>query len=401
MPYTLAMAASSLPGRVRRSLFTAWTPQPDGPRWAPWAWTIALSSLVAVLLTAFVPRTGGFASSFVISQAIGLSTHALFAGLGRTLGIDMFELPVAMRTVYVVSVVLAGSWLGYTAAMWVMLGDWDRLLAHMTHASRFLLVIPVVWALITLALFAAVNRLRGQQLARERERGARVRAEREAIAARLQLLNAQIEPHFLYNTLANVSALVAADAAVAQRLLDALIRYLRASSANMSRPLVSLADEMCSVQGYLDVMQMRIGDRLRVRYEVPPEAMAVQLPPAALQTLVENAVKHGIEPSARGGEIVVSARRDASGWSVQVADSGAGLSQGGVSLARGGTGTGLANLAERMRLALGPGAGVALQAGGAGGSLACLRVPMAPDPVTAPAARPGVAHARGATAADN
>jgi len=362
---------------ARRSLLTAWKPDPDGPKWAPWIWTAALNTVVALALTLFVPKAGGLASNFLISQAIGLTIHALFAGLGRWLALDMFTLPPAMRTAYVVSVVLAGSWLGYAGAMGLMLGDWPRLLQHMTRASRFLLVIPLAWALVTMGLFAAINRLRGQQLARERERSARTLAEREAIAARLQLLNAQIEPHFLYNTLANLGASIPADAVVAQRLLDALIRYLRASSRNMARPLVALSEELETVRGYLDVMQLRLGGRLVVRYAVPSDAENLMLPPAALQTLVENAVKHGIEPQARGGEIVISATRGPRGWVLEVADSGAGLriegSRDDAAVAgpadRGG-GTGLANLAERLRLALGAHAQLALDAREGGGAVA-------------------------------
>ncbi|MBB5271837.1 histidine kinase [Quisquiliibacterium transsilvanicum] len=367
------MSAAGMLGGVGRSLLSAWTPRPDGPGWAPWAWTAAISTLVALALTQFVPRTGGFGANLLVSHSIGFTIHALFAGLGHGLRFDMFTLPGTLRAAYVVSVVLAGSWLGYAGATWMRLGDAGLVAAHLGRASGFLLAIPPVWALLTMLLFAGVNRLRGQQLARERERRERADAQRELIAARLQLLNAQIEPHFLYNTLAGVSALMQADPSGAQRLLDALVVYLRSSSRNMSASLVTLAQELESVRGYLGVMQLRLGARLSVRYAVPPQAERLQLPPASLLTLVENAIKHGIEPSRQGGSIEVRAVPAGAGWALEVEDDGQGLGVAGLAQATGGTG--LANLGERLRLALGEGAGVVLEAGPRGGAVARMRLP--------------------------
>ncbi len=359
---------------ARRSLLTAWTVRHEGPAWAPWAWTAAFNVLVAALLTVFVPATAGFGPNLLISQAIGLSIHGGFAGLSRWLKLDMFALPLPVRVAYVVSVVLAGSWLGYTAAMALMLRDADALMAHMTRASPFLLKIPTVWALVTTAMFAGIHRFRAQQMARERERSERIQAQREAAEARLALLNAQIEPHFLYNTLASVSALVEDDGRAARRLLDALVAYLRASARNMSRLLVPLCDELESVRGYLAVMQQRLGPRLQVAIDVPAEAASLLLPPASLQTLVENAIKHGIEPSVRGGEICVSATRREQGWCLAVADGGAGLRDVPATVG----GTGLANLSERLRLALGAQARVTLRQRDGGGVVAEILVPGAP-----------------------
>lgn len=360
-----------LPGLLR-SLLTAWKPQPDGPGWAPWAWTALLNTVVALALTLWVPASGGLAANLLASHAIGGCIHALFWSIGHGLHFDMFELPVAARVAYVVSVVLAGSWLGYGLASWWWLGDWNALVEHMTRASGLLTLMPVSWAIATIALFALVSRRRARQLEHERERSARVTAERAAVSARLQLLNAQIEPHFLYNTLASVAALIPAEAAGAHRLVDALTAYLRVSSRNLARPLVSLDEELDSVRGYLDVMRIRLGDRLRVRYEVPAGAGALRVPPAVLQTLAENAIKHGIEPSAAGGEIHVSARRISGGWLLELGDTGAGLSG---SLASAG-GAGLANIAERLRLALGPAAVLTLESGATGGAAARIFVPV-------------------------
>jgi signal transduction histidine kinase len=376
------VSAAGLLGGVGRSLLSAWTPRPEGPGWAPWAWTAAINTLVALALTLFVPRTGGLGANLLVSHSIGFTIHAFFAGLGHGLRFDMFTLPGRLRAAYVLSVVLAGSWIGYAGATWMRLGDAGLVAAHLGRASGFLLAIPSAWALLTMLLFAGVDRLRGQQLARERERRERADAQRELIAARLQLLSAQIEPHFLYNTLAGVSALMQTDPPGAQRLLEALVAYLRSSSRNMTSSLVTLAQELESVHGYLDVMQLRLGARLLVRYSVPPQAESLRMPPASLLTLVENAVKHGIEPSRKGGSIEVRALPVGAGWALEVEDDGqgpgvAGLAQasGGKGLAQASGGTGLANLGERLRLALGEGAGVVLEAGPRGGALARMSLP--------------------------
>lgn len=359
---------------IRNSLFTAWKPRPTGPAWAPWAWTVAINTLVALTLTLFLPVTGGFASNLLVSQSIGLTIHAMFTGLGRGLSLDMFALSLPARAGYMLCVVLAGSWVGYAGARWFQLGDFDALARHMSGASRFLLAIPAAWAVLTVVLFTAIDRVRARQLAFERARAAQASAEREAIAARLQLLNAQIEPHFLYNTLATLGALLPPDGAPASQLLDALVRYLRASSRNMSRPLVALDDELESVRGYLDVMALRMGPRLSVHYDVPHAAAAVMLPPAALQALVENAIRHGLEPSVAGGTILVAARRTAAGWAIAVEDSGAGPGAVPASGERS-AGTGLALLGERLRLSLGATAAVDLRARDGGGAVATLVLP--------------------------
>jgi len=354
---------------VLRSLVTAWQQPHDGPPWAPWAWTALLNLGIAIVLTltlsgrADEPRLNGFGANLLTSQAIGLSIHSLFHGSGRWLGLNLFALPGALRLGYVMAVVVAGTWIGFSASVLLLTGgDLARAAQVLGSARGNLVAIPLFWSLFSLALFAAIGRLQLRQLAAERTRGDVVRAEREAIAARLALLSAQIEPHFLYNTLAHVRALAGTDAAAAQRMLDALIAYLRDASRNMARTRVPLADELASVRAYLEVMQQRLGARLAVRWEVVEPAMAVPLPPAALLTLVENAIKHGIEPRVAGGMITVRAASEAGGWVIDVLDTGAGFATpaaGGAE--RRADGTGLSNLRERLRLSLGEGAAVILE----------------------------------------
>jgi signal transduction histidine kinase len=175
--------------------------------------------------------------------------------------------------------------------------------------------------------------------------------ERQALDARLSLLQAQIEPHFLFNTLANVQALVESGSPRAAPVLRSLIAYLRAAMPKLHGDTATLGNEEALVRAYLELMLMRMPDRLRFELQVDPALRGLRFPPMALLTLVENAVRHGIDPSEQGGVIEAGAVREADGTvRVWVSDSGVGMSESAQ------PGTGLTNLRERLRAFFGPGA---------------------------------------------
>jgi len=186
---------------------------------------------------------------------------------------------------------------------------------------------------------------REQALAFELERS---QLERNALDARLRLLQAQVEPHFLFNTLANVQALVDAGSPQASKVLASLIAYLRAAVPRMHELATTLGQELELVRAYLELMQMRMPDRLQFVLHIDPAAEGLQCPPMTLLTLVENAVRHGIDPSEEGGRIDVDVWLRDGRCLVRVADTGAGLKVTG-----GGLGTGLSTLRERLQLAFG------------------------------------------------
>jgi sensor histidine kinase YesM len=140
---------------------------------------------------------------------------------------------------------------------------------------------------------------------------ARLEAEKQSLAAQLRLLQAQIEPHFLFNSLANVAALIEADPTLAGRLLDALIRYLRASLQRTRAERGSLGDEVALLTAYLDVLKIRMGERLSMP-SIFRRSFWREFPPMLLQPLVENAIRHGLEPKLGGGRCV-SWRRSRTG----------------------------------------------------------------------------------------
>jgi hypothetical protein len=175
--------------------------------------------------------------------------------------------------------------------------------------------------------------------------------ERQLVQARLQVLQAQVEPHFLFNTLAAVDYLIETDPPRATQMQKALITYLRGALPQMRQRTSTLGREMRLVKSYLDLIKMRIEDRLEVALEVPESLESAEFPPMMLQTLVENAIKHGIEPKPEGGKVSVSARVQQGQLWVEVKDTGVGLPPG--DLLEGptsGTGIGLRNIRERLAM---------------------------------------------------
>jgi LytS/YehU family sensor histidine kinase len=172
---------------------------------------------------------------------------------------------------------------------------------------------------------------------------------RQALDAHMRLLTAQAQPHFLFNTLANVQALVEAGSPRAQQLLQSLTNYLRAAVPRLDGSANTLSQELELVRAYLELMQMRMPDRLAFDLQIGAGVHLLRCPPMTLLTLVENAVQHGIDPSEEGGRIVVRAELMGEGrCRLCVTDTGVGLQATGSGL-----GTGLAALRERLHWAYG------------------------------------------------
>jgi hypothetical protein len=175
--------------------------------------------------------------------------------------------------------------------------------------------------------------------------------ERQLVQARLQVLQAQVEPHFLFNTLAAVDYLIETDPARASQMQKALITYLRGALPQMRQESSTLGREMRLVRSYLELIKMRIEERLDLQYEIPAELEAAEFPPMMLQSLVENAIKHGIEPKPEGGRVTVMARAQKGQLVVEVRDTGVGIVDlDKLEAPTSGTGIGLQNIRERLAM---------------------------------------------------
>lgn len=221
----------------------------------------------------------------------------------------------------------------------------------------------------------AIEHREGLQRARLAHHAAQLRAEtieRQALQAQLRLLQAQIEPHMLFNTLANLQGLIALDPERANTMLDQLIQYLRATLGASRAESTTLGEEFAAMEAYLGLMGVRMGERLRYRLALPPELRKVRLPPMLLQPLVENAIVHGLEPKIEGGEVVLSAQARDGLLEIGVIDTGLGLGQSG---AKGG-GVGVATTRERLRVLYGERASILLAPAQPQGTLVRLTLPM-------------------------
>ena len=215
----------------------------------------------------------------------------------------------------------------------------DGVRAGSFGALTFLGMMVSSWVAMT-----ALMRERDESMKRaERERG---ELERQALDSRLRLLQAQVEPHFLFNTLANVQALVDIGSERASPVLASLVSYLRAAVPRLSEPVNRLEQELEMARAYLALMQMRLPDRLAFSVRADAGVERLRCPPTTLLTLVENAVRHGIDPSLEGGRIDVSVHLRGARCVAEVRDTGVGITPGS-----GGLGTGLSTLRERLALA--------------------------------------------------
>ncbi|HEU5296178.1 MAG TPA: histidine kinase [Burkholderiaceae bacterium] len=308
---------------------------------------LALNPIFVVPLPVLLGRTLFVALMLVlVFHGVGLLRQTLLPRwLAQTVAVALTA-PVATAIVYLVATS----------------GDVQSFIGNPYRVSGFLWIAGCALGVGLLVALGALVRerdalARSQALQFEIERG---RLERQALDARLAVLTAQIEPHFLFNTLANVQALVDSGSPRAAPVLKSLIAYLRAAMPRLQEGGLSvLRDELDLVRAYLDLMQLRMPDRLQVVIDVDADLLGCRFPPMLLLTLAENAVRHGIDPSEQGGRIEVGGRIDAATRRVRlwVADTGLGLRSEPA------TGTGLTNARERLRgvfgadaqLTLGPG----------------------------------------------
>jgi len=198
--------------------------------------------------------------------------------------------------------------------------------------------------------------------------------ERRLVEAQMAALQAQVEPHFLFNTLALIGQLIETDPPEAARVHEHLIAYLRATLPQMkARASGTLAKQIVMSKAYLSIMQARMKSRLAVSFDVPAEIESASFPTMMLQILIENSIKHGLEPKIEGGRIDVRASVERNVLQVEVIDDGIGFNP------RSAEGVGLTNVRERLRILYGNRAQLMIEAPAEGGTRALIRLPYTPD----------------------
>jgi signal transduction histidine kinase len=354
-----------------------------GPWWMAYVWTIVFAmvcafgfTLINISLnfsdeTAHLPNWWRwFQANMVISLVICLTIRLLFTASGKVIGKERLRGWSKPRRSFYYSVVpIIGVSVAWPLTMlWVVGVDVRRYISVDQPGS---LIASIAFAILITGIFTQFFQMKTRQ----------IQAENRATEAQLRLLQAQIEPHFLFNTLANVVSLMQTDTPRAQAMLESFVDYLRASLTGFSHGSHTLGDEMDLVEAYMRIVKMRMEDRLQYEVDVPAELRKRSLPALTLQPLVENAIVHGIEPQISGGTIRIAARLERDLLVLTVQDDGAGMTATPATAAPApgarSSGTALGNIRERLRQAYGATAALQLDAIVPHGVRARLSVPAA------------------------
>jgi signal transduction histidine kinase len=325
--------------------------------------TLALNTVIALLIALLMHSWDEVVPNLIVAYCIGLTILALIASVRCTV-MQRFRGRVHMRFVIYFALIVAGA-IGGELLSKLFLGDKVSGNLH----DRYIWIVAIVFSLVagSIALFINFSWVKLAQSRRDVER-----AERAAIEAQLRALQAQIEPHFLFNTLANLDALIAVDACQARTLLANLIRYLRAALTHARSEAATLQTEVELLKAYLAIMALRLPNRLTTEFDCDPDCLRLKFPAMLLQPLVENAITHGIEPAGDGGTIKVSVRRAGNMLMLAVDDTGIGLGNAHTA----GTGAGIQNIRARLKSLFGESARLTLESRTPRGTHAGIEVPL-------------------------
>jgi signal transduction histidine kinase len=356
-----------------------------GPWWLQLVWTFVFSMVVALgfTLLALALNAGRIKSfegllpsvlrlygqNLVVSLCVGYVIHGLVALVSWLIGIERLRRQSGrFKSVYYTVLSLLGVAIGWPIGVSLVFGQLQKALP-LDRPNVAIGTVAVV-LLVCFAFWIFFNTKHDQ-----------LQAERTAAEAQLKLLQGQIEPHFLFNTLANVLSLMDHDTPRARVMLESFIDYLRASLGSLRHERHTLGDELALVEAYLQVVGIRMDDRLRWRIEVPDDLKAATLPALLLQPLVENAIVHGLEPKLDGGEVSVTVTRRGDQLVLTVLDDGLGLPEAGAPKRHpNGTGTACRNIRERLLQRFGDGGKLQIATAASGGVQATLTLPYSTTP---------------------
>lgn len=335
-----------------------------------------LLNVVAVAVHLVFPAKFSLFEALAVTNALGLCSVGGFVGMW----FNYRRMPAASLKSFLKVVVLAtlGALLGASLSAFL---DGRSVAEMMEKIGRTLLIAGLGVGSFYSIIYGAVSTWRNREYemltAKLQMQAEQERLDRQLSETRLRLLQAQIEPHFLFNTLGAVQQLAQTESPRAAELTANLITFLRASLGDMRTEQVTLQSELALIEAYLKVMKTRLANRLQFSLCLPPALADVRIPGMLVLTLVENAIKHGIEPALRGGTIDVVVTEQGTHYQIDVRDTGAGESLPTT------LGVGLSNLKERVQLAYGTAGSFTLQTLEPSGMLATLRLPLtSTHPVT-------------------
>ena len=304
--------------------------------------TLGINLLIGLFLT--VLNFGGtLAVNVIISECIG---SVIYVCVTVTY-LSLAEWPLAPRLAAIAAAIGVGAGLGFTFSTFLTGFSLVGMYRQQGELLFQILVISLLFGVMVSYFFISKHRLAEIAAQAQEEKIKRLAQEKLAVTMQLKMLQAQIEPHFLFNTLSNLESLLESDIPTARRMLADLSSYLRTTLTRSREERGTLDQEMEIVRAHLAIQQVRMGTRLKFSVNLPEALAAKFCPPLLIQPLVENAIRHGLEPSVTGGEVVVECRLAAGRIRVEVRDSGVGFALGGQ------PGTGTANVCERLQALFG------------------------------------------------
>jgi sensor histidine kinase YesM len=303
--------------------------------------TFAANALIALFIVVIHPANS-FITSLIYSQCIGFSIAA-----SVVVALRSCKTAKLMRQVFfLTTAIFIGAIVG------LIVGGFAKSLIPQLAAPIFSEEIKkgyylpnILYALLFGSILSYIF-ISQQRMSDEKIR--RLEVERNAIMKEIKLLQSQMEPHFLFNTLSNILGLIDTEPGKAKRMLESFTSFLRSSLVMARNETISLSQEMDVIKNYLDIFSVRMGARLRYAIDIPTSLSGFQIPPLLVQPLVENAIKHGLEPSVTGGDLLIQGSRETDKVRIVVADSGIGINE-----TNPGNCIGLDNIRRRLSLLYG------------------------------------------------
>ena len=298
---------------------------------------VGVNFLIALYIVALYPGSN-YVISMIYSQCIGISIASCTIAAANLIKIQRQSLHI----VFIALALMGGAFIGVMIGSLVVrmfFPDVPRIDKYEHFQSSFLFAL--LFGLIVTYVFFSIQRI-------STERVKRLEVEKSAALTEIKLLQSQMEPHFLFNTLSTILSFIDDEPFKAKRMLESFTSFLRSSLVMARSETITLGQEIEVVKNYLDIFSIRMGERLKYSIDIPEELRTARIPPLLIQPLVENAIKHGLEPTVRGGMLHVQALRNEEQLKIIVSDSGRGVSETGS-----GNGIGLANIRKRLELAFG------------------------------------------------
>ena len=301
-------------------------------------YTVIICAAIAVLSA--IEGSQPFVPNLIISLSVGIPITLLAMFLMK---LFRPEKTVSILFIFLISVVV-GYPVGLLAGGFILKQFFS--IVSKPHPLR-IIISGIIFSVAVGWFFYSKARLRTSNRIIQEERIKRLSSEKETLEAKLRLLQAQIEPHFLFNTLSNVLSLIDTDPARGKSMLTDLIHYLRTSLSRTLPEITTLGQEINMIEAYLNIQKIRMDERLNFTIELPDALRHHPFPPMLLQPLVENAIKHGLEPKIDGGTVTIKVMERDSLIRIEVIDTGIGFS------AYKKNGVGIGNVKERLQLLYG------------------------------------------------